>query len=69
MMGSWRGLGFPLGAGGLAHRPCARPQVPFIDPLTEAPAQELGNVLLRRVKLRILFVASDSQHIETRRQC
>ena len=42
-------LGFPLD-GGPAHRLCARPQVPFIVPLTEASAQFTGNALFRAIK-------------------
>lgn len=42
-------LGFPLD-GGPAHHPCARPQVPFIVPLTEASAQLIDSVLFNAFK-------------------
>jgi len=52
-LGEWwslgEALGFPL-VGGPAHRLYARPQVPFIVPLTEASAQLRGNVLFRAIK-------------------
>lgn len=47
--GEWWGLGEALGFpfyDGPAHHLCARPQVPFIVPLTEASAQLSSEVML-----------------------